>query len=132
MSEVSAYEKMLQDGSAFKKIDMNKIAAQEYAKAGMSTGSGGGDIDIPLGEPAPMREDSNMEEDHTDWSAVDEAMERRVKSLRNKMNGSKGNTKIGKVMTPAQREIEALKKRVAKLEEALITIMEVHEQLFED
>lgn len=125
MSEISAYEKMLKDGSAFKKIDMQKITNQMYAQA--EGGSGG--MDMPVGEP--VREVTNeshsgLEEDHTDWSAVDEAMQRRMNSLKEKARG--GGASTNQPLNESN-EIAKLKKRVKRLEEALMIIMETQEKL---
>jgi peptidoglycan hydrolase CwlO-like protein len=119
MSEISAYEKMLKDGTAFKKIDMNRIAAQLYSQAE------GGLVDKPLGDPIKENQNQNsgLEEDHTDWSAVDEAMQRRMNALKEKMKGSE------KKSTNELTEITKLKKRIEKLEEALMLVMETHEKL---
>lgn len=115
--EISAYEKMLNDGSAFKHIDMKKIERDQYAEAGRGTEINDGTN--VLGDP--IKENSKLEEDNTDWSAVDEAMQRRMNSLKSKMNKkSNVNENI---------EIKKLKKRVAKLEDALILVMETHEKL---
>jgi hypothetical protein len=119
MSEITAYEKMLKDGSAFKKIDMNKIQNQMYAGAG-----GAIDEAKPLGEPAPQN--TNLDEDHTDWSAVDEAMQRRMNALKNKMNGGGASTK--QPLNESQ-EITKLKARVKRLEEALMVVMQTQEKL---
>lgn len=122
MSEISAYQKMLKDGTAFKKIDMNKIQNQQYAQA--SIGAGNEENSMPLGEPAPIMENSNLEEDNTDWSAVDNAMQKRINSLRSKMD-SVTKTQIIR----ESEEIVKLKKRIEKLEEAMILIMETHEKM---
>lgn len=118
MSEISAYEKMLKDGTAFKKIDMNRIAAQQYAQVESDL------VDKPLGDPIKESiKENGLEEDHTDWSAVDEAMQRRMNALKEKMKGSE------KKSTNELTEITKLKRRVEKLEEALMLVMETHEKL---
>lgn len=123
MSELTAYEKMLNDGSAFKRIDMDRIGRQMNAEATISAGAGGKDVSTPLGDPKQVKEESNMEYDDTDFSAIDEAMQRRMNSLRSKIHEKKtGNENI---------EIAKLKKRVKRLEEALMVIMEVHSKLLE-
>jgi hypothetical protein len=116
MSEITAYEKMLKDGTAFKKVDMNKIANQMYAEAGA------GVVDKPLGEPA--QQNSNLQEDHTDWSAVDAAMEKRMNALKDKMHGGNNKNQVNE-----SNEISKLKARVKRLEEALIVVMETQEKL---
>lgn len=129
MSEITAYEKMLNDGSAFKKIDMNKIQNQMYAGAGAAdVGGGKGAPELPLGDPTPEvnNDSSGLEEDHTDWSAVDEAMQKRMNALKAKMKG--GSTSTKKPVNESQ-EIIKLKKRIKRLEEALIVVMKTQEKL---
>ena len=123
MSEITAYEKMLKDGSAFKKIDMNRIQSQMYAAA--EGGAGGKDMSQPLGEPITESHDG-LEEDHTDWTAVDEGMQRRMNALREKIDRKKGTA--SQPLNESQ-EIAKLKKRVKRLEEALMVIMETQEKL---
>jgi hypothetical protein len=122
MSEITAYEKMLKDGSAFKKIDMQRIQNQMYEGAGGAVEKP--EPSMPLGEP--LGEESNLQEDHTDWSAVDEAMQRRMNALKNKARGGGASTK--QPLNESQ-EITKLKARVKRLEEALIIIMETQEKL---
>lgn len=124
MSEITAYEKMFKDGSAFKKFDMQKIQNQQYAEAGISERSNGRDVSQPLGDP--IRE-SHMEEDHTDWSAVDEAMQKRMDALRAKAKGGSTKQPVDESL-----EIKKLKRRVKQLEEAMMLIMETHEKLLGD
>jgi len=120
MSEITAYEKMLKDGTANKKIDMNRIQNQLYAGAG-------GAVEEPLGDPiTEENNDNGLEEDHTDWSAVDEAMQRRMNALKNKARGGGASTK--QPLNESQ-EITKLKARVKRLEEALMIIMETQEKL---
>jgi hypothetical protein len=131
MSEISAYEKMLEDGSAFKKIDMQRITNQMYSQA--EGGHAGGDIPLgdPIKEQSTQYNSNGLEEDHTDWSAVDAAMEKRMDALREKITAKKGsreNTKASQL--PSQeKEIKKLKMRVKRLEEALMIIMETQEKL---
>ncbi len=123
MSELTAYEKMLKDGSAFKKIDMQKITNQMYAQA--ESGSGG--MDMPLGDP--VNEVTDEFEDHTDWSAVDEGMQRRMNALREKIDAKKGGGASTKKPVSESQEIKKLKARVKRLEEALMVVMETQEKL---
>lgn len=124
MSEITAYEKMLKDGSAFKKIDMQKIQNQQYAMADTGAGAGAGS---PLGDPVNEQNNDGLEEDHTDWSAVDAAMEKRMNALREKAKGG-GSTSTKQPLNESQ-EITKLKARVKRLEEALMVIMETQEKL---
>ena len=120
MSELSAYEKMFEDGTAYKKIDMNKIQQQEYSGATASV-----KLD---GKEAPLDDvvENQVVDDEPDWSAVDEAMQRRMNALKEKASNIPAKKKI---VTNESKEIASLKKRVAKLEEALILVMETHEKL---
>ena len=120
MSEISAYEKMLKDGTAFKKIDMQRIQNQQYAQAGIGTEvTPTAPKPEPLGSPA---QENRLEEDHTDFSAVDNAMQKKINALREKMNP-------GKQTVNESEEIAKLKTRIKKLEEAVMLIMESHTKL---
>lgn len=122
---ISAYEKMLKDGSAFKEIDMAMLTEPSVASAEHGLGdkidtpqgmvNGKEFQDQPMGQP--MEEDAN-------YTEFDNNMEQRIASLRNKMKGGKStNENIG------NRELLSLKKRVKRLEEALILVMETHEKI---
>jgi hypothetical protein len=124
MSEITAYEKMLKDGSAFKKIDMQRITNQMYSAAEGGDG-GGASTEQPLGDP--ISNESNLEEDHTDWSAVDAAMERRMNALKEK--AARGGSTSTKQPLNESQEITKLKARVKRLEEALVVVMETQEKL---
>ena len=77
---------------------------------------------MPLGNQiTETGHNSGMEEDHTDWSAVDEAMQKRMDSLRAKVKGKTNQNESA--------EIAKLKKRIKRLEEALMLVMETHEKL---
>lgn len=125
----SAYEKMLEDGTANKKIDMSMMVEPD-----VSTIEGLGD-QIEDQSPFPRERQPEQEQeqeqfDHTDYSKHDSYIEQRISSLRNKMNEKKGiKTSGGGALSKANREIASLKKRVEKLEEALMLIMETHENL---
>jgi len=125
MSEITAYEKMLKDGSAFKKIDMQQITNKMYAQAEGGV-DGGSKPEAPLGDPVNETSHDGLEEDHTDWSAIDAAMEKRMNALKEKARG--GSTSIKEPLNESQ-EITKLKARVKRLEEALIIIMETQEKL---
>lgn len=133
MSELSAYEKMLKDGSAFKRINMQKIQNQQYARAGM----GGHDNDVHSGQSSPLGEStvgSQLEDDHTDFSAVDEAMQRRINALKEKMN-SKPQVRhpvpmlSTEMATGGTEDIVKLKRRVKQLEEAVMLLMKTQSKL---
>lgn len=120
--ELSAYEKMLNNGTAFKEVDMTQ--SMEPSLADIQETSNG------LGE-------RNMEEklkeeikQHNDYRDFDSVMEQRVANLRNKIKNPMTN-KIGKIVTPTQKEIIALKERIKKLEEIVMIIMQTQEQLLE-
>ena len=121
---ISAYEQMLQDGTAFKQVDMTMHTEPDISEA---SGARGGDpipqiSNNPMGQPVG---DDNIVEDDS-YSQFDSVMEQRMASLRNKVRGNSGGT----VTSPNQnKEIASLKKRVARLEEALALVMETHEKL---
>lgn len=123
MSASKAYEEMLKSGQAFKKIDMKKIGRQLNAEATRGASINERNVENELlGEEVPTN--SKLEDDDTDWSDVDEGMQRRINSLKSKINDHKKKTFIKE-----NTEIEKLKKRVATLEEALMLVMKTHEEL---
>lgn len=127
---ISAYEQMLKDGSAFKQVDMTMHSQPDIAEA---TGSRGGEpintqiSDNPMGQPLDEQyDDGGGYRNNDQYTEFDSVMEQRMNSLRNKIRGKSGGTST----SPNQnREIASLKKRVARLEEALALVMETHEKL---
>jgi hypothetical protein len=127
MSEISAYEKMLQDGTAFKEVDMTM-----HSEPNLMEAQGASSRSIDNEELIYPNKDEGIGERRQDnFEEFDSVMEQRISNLRRKMNGEGSEIKVGKLMTPTQKEIASLKKRIAKLEEALIVIMQTQEQLFE-
>jgi predicted nucleic acid-binding Zn-ribbon protein len=116
----SAYEKMLEDGTAFKEVDMSMMTEPNVEQI---TGLGE-EVVVPKERKQEQDPDRFIDE-HTDFSHLDNAMEQRMNSLRAKMGGVKSK----KVRENESREIALLKKRVEKLEEALMLVMETHEKL---
>lgn len=105
-----AYSKMLEDGSAFKEVDMSMHTEPNLAEAqGVGRGLG----------------DKKKSNEHTDYTKFDNHMEERMQSLRDKMNGKS----TVKTNVDESKEILLLKKRIKKIEEALILIMKTHEEL---
>ena len=113
----SAYEKMLEDGSANRKVDMSMVVEPD-----VGTAEGLGD---KVNETAQPRQPEQEQDNHTDYTEHDSHIQGRIDSLRTKMNGVKSK----KVRNNEAREIASLKKRVEKLEEALMLVMETHEKL---
>ena len=120
---INAYEKMLQDGTAFKEVDLTM-----HQEPDISVASGNREdtppiqlTDNPLGEV--------VNENENDYSEYDSVMEQKMSSLRSKMKSGGGRKSGGTITTPTQKELIALKKRVTQLEEALVLVMETHEQL---
>lgn len=126
MSEISAYEKMLNDGTAFKRIDMDKIGRQMNKEASISANASGKDVGVKLDKPVgePIKENDNFEYDDTDFSEIDKRMMERMNSLKSKMKKTPSKNE--------NKEIAKLKKRVKRLEEALMLVMEVHSKLIEN
>lgn len=111
----SAYEKMFENGSAFKKIDMPMVLNDPSNNPEAAT--------MPLGEevkPKPTKE-----EPEPDFSEVDRRMQERLKS---RINSLKEKTGVSKD-TDVIREMNKLKQRVKTLEEALSLVMETQEKL---
>lgn len=117
---INAYEKMLKDGTAFKKVDMTMHTEPDIAVA---AGERKESIELtrnPLGERVDEMDDGS-------YTEFDSMMEQRINSLRNKMGGARSGGVSGNKST--QQEILSLKKRVKQLEEALMLVMETHEKL---
>lgn len=123
----SAYESMLEDGSANKKVDMSMVTEPSVE----NIESGLGDK-IEAAQSAMTKKDDGIieEEHHNDYTEHDNYIDQRMNSLKTKLSEKKGapRIKIG-ALTRANQEISSLKKRVEKLEEALMLVMETHEQL---
>ena len=115
---IDAYQKMLNDGTAFKEVDLTMHSEPDM---GLATGAVS---DSPLGDRVNENDrDSNIVEDDG-YGEFDSIMEQRMNKLRNKAgvggrsSGSGGNS-----------EIISLKKRVKKLEEAIMLVMETQTKL---
>lgn len=117
----NAYEKMLQNGSAFKQVDMTMST-----KPNMMEAQGVGENINDLGKQV-KKETKETKDDFTDYTEFDNIMESKVQALKNKMKGKKTNQPINE-----SKEITSLKKRVKRLEEAMMVIMETHSKLVED
>lgn len=125
---ISAYEQMLKDGSAFQQVDMTMHTTPDVAEA---TGTRGGEpintqiSDNPMGQPLDEQyDDGGGYRNNDQYTEFDSVMEQRMNSLRNKVRGKSSAS------SPNQnKEIASLKKRVARLEEALTLVMETHEKL---
>ena len=115
---ISAYEQMLKDGTAFKEVDMTMHSEPDVSIASGSLGD-------RINESQPKNE--IIEDEYTDYSHFDDHMEQRIQSLRNKMKDRGSSSR--KTSMNESKEITSLKKRVAKLEEAMMLIMETHEKL---
>lgn len=119
---ISAYEQMLKDGTAFKEVDLTMHTQPDVSEA---TGARGEPINTQISDN-PMGQPLNDDGDDAPYSEFDSVMEQRMNSLRSKIRGKSGGTST----SPNQnREITSLKKRVARLEEALSLVMETHEKL---
>jgi len=126
----SAYDKMLEDGSAFKEVDMSQNTAPNLTMAEHGLGDKVNESQPRQQPPQKQIDNDSFIDDNTDFSHHDSVVEQRMSSLRNKMKGGGISTK--KSRARENKEIIALKKRVSKLEEALILVMETHEQLIGD
>ena len=121
----SAYEKMLQDGSAFEQIDMRMNEQPDMG--------GLGDVvteknNAPVTKHPSLEPEEGLQEDNTDFSDIDRRMSERLNSLRNKVKGGGGTPQQPQMGNP-QKELLKLKIRIAKIEEALMLVMETHEKL---
>lgn len=118
MSEISAYEKMLEDGSAFQKVDMTMDMEPNLSEAqGM-----GERITTP--QVSTVETHQSIQERSDDFTHHDNVMQQKINSLRSKMNGQ------GQIVSEnTNLEIAKLKKKIKQIEEALMLIMETHEKL---
>jgi len=131
---INAYEKMLQDGSANKVVDMTMDTKPDLGEAIGKTSKTSNMNSSPLGEATQNQVNDRNVYIEDNYSAFDDHMESRINALRNKIKGNvseSGMSKVGKLMTPAQKEIQILKERISKLENVMIMIMETQAQLFE-
>ncbi len=118
-----AYEKMLEDGSAFKEVDMTMISEPDV---GAAEGGLGDKINETKPTPSgPVKDPDSFIDDNTDFSQHDSVIEQKMTSLRNKMSGVKSK----KVRDTESKRIAILERKVQELEEALMLVMETHEQL---
>lgn len=118
---ISAYENMLKDGTAFKEVDLTMHTQPDMADAqGMGAS--------PLGEHEPINENDNNIVEDDGYGEFDSIMEQKMSNLRQK--AGKGGGTRGTGGNPS-KELTVLKKRVAKLEEAMILIMETQTTLIE-
>ena len=116
---ISAYEKMLQDGTAFKEVDLTMHSEPSMVDAGGSA---------MLGEPINENDkDSNIVEDDG-YGEFDSIMEQKMSNLRQKAGNRTGGTRG---THNSNSEIMSLKKRVKRLEEALVLVMETQTTLIE-
>lgn len=112
---ISAYEKMLQDGTAFKEVDTSMVTEPDLSVA---TGKIN---DNPLGDPindSINNRGSNIIEDNG-YGEFDSLMEKKMHELR--MSGKKHSS----------NEFINLKKRVKRLEEAMTLVMDSQTKLIE-
>lgn len=119
----SAYERMLQDGTAFKEVDMSMMTEPDVtiAKGGL-----GDKVDSP--HPRKRQpEQEQIQERYDDYTEHDNYVQQRIDRLRAKMNGKRVNESDD--VSNTSKEILKLKKRVQKLEEALMLVMETHEKI---
>jgi len=125
MSASEAYRKMLEDGSAFKEVDMTMHTEPDIMEA---QGVGNN-----LGERVEDNSSNAVQENerNDNYEEFDSAMEERINNLKSKIKNGGKITTTGTLKTPTQKKIMALEKRVQKLEEALMLVMETQSQLFE-
>lgn len=107
MSVSEAYEKMFEDGSAFKPI---KIAQPMPTLAEAQGGGGSPTPDMMIGEKLETTGDP-------DYSHFDSIMEEKVNNVRTRLSGG-SNTQT------ANEELESIKNRLKMVETALTLVME--------
>ncbi len=115
---IDAYQKMLQDGTAFKEVDTTMHNYPSLAEA-----EGAVNPSEPLGEKVKTPEGRTY---HNDYTEYDNVMEQKVASLRAKMGKASGGQS-----KPDNKRMKILEKKVATLEEALALVMETHEHILD-
>ena len=115
-SMINAYEKMLQDGSAFREIDTTMHTNPSVSEAS------GTISDNPLGDRVDNNNDNIVPDEYAEFDTV---MEQRMNNLRQKAGMGGGNSGGG------SNEIQSLKNRIKKLEEAITLVMETQTKLIE-
>lgn len=120
---IDAYQQMLQDGTAFKEVDTSMLTSPSMSEA---EGAGAGEHikSEPLGDKI---ETPDGEEYHNDYSDYDSVMEQRINKFRQKTSGAG----TGKLERKGKSRLVMLEKKVAQLEQAMMLIMETHEQLLD-
>jgi len=119
---INAYDKMLKDGTAFKDVDMTMNSNPNMAEA---QGIGVQETSAPLGEVVNNGDDGDRDVvNDNDYSKFDSVMEQKMANLRNKAGMSSGRTN-----KTSNNEMEKLKRRVKKLEEALMLVIETQTKL---
>jgi len=116
---ISAYEKMLADGTAFREVDLTMHDQPDVGQAS------GAINESPLGDQVPNKDTTVDSSPDDGYGEFDSVMEQRMDALRRKASGSSG----GK--NPPQNGISGLRKRIEKLEEALLLVMETQTKLIE-
>ena len=112
------YEKMFEDGSAYKPIRLS----QPQPSMSEINNTVEEKSDIPLGEQ--VNRDNFQDEGNPDYSESDAYMQNKINEMRNKNphnNNDNVNVRID--------ELERLKKRVDLLEQALTLVMETQSKL---
>lgn len=123
---INAYEKMLKDGTAFKEVDVTMHTEPNIAEI-----DGLGDRINEQPKEVNLEERRNSDsfiDENTDYSDFDDHMQQRINSLRNKMGKGKKQTNE-RVSNNTEKEIAILKRRIKKIEEAMMLIMETHEKI---
>jgi len=116
------YEKMFEDGSAFKPIHIN----QPEPSIGSITGAVEEKPNIPLGQQVVKEE--FMDDPHTDYTHFDETMQSRINEMRNK-NPHNNNPNVSVQNNGDYRKLE---KRIEMLEQALTLVMETQTKLIKE
>lgn len=122
---IDAYQQMLKDGTAFKEVDIGMLTEPDISEA---SGVATRDV-IPEANPLGDKVETPERQYHNDYSEYDSVMEQRINRLRQKTSGR--NTGTGTLERKGKSRLALLEKKVAQLEEALMLVMETHEQLLE-
>lgn len=112
----TAYQKMLENGSANKKINMTQYTEPDVQDA---LGKNNGDGRNTLGERI---EKQNIQSDYTEF---DNTMREKVENLKSKVNGNENNIPMNSNINNVneQNDVIKLKNEISYLKEVIMMIM---------
>ena len=117
------YEKMFEDGSAYKPIHIT----QPRPSMAEAMGGGGRRTETPLGDRAENNQQIVDEQTGPDYTEFDNHMQERVNKMK-QMHNNNSNVNVQN-NGYSKKEFDRLEKRVEMLEQALSLVMETQKKL---